>query len=127
MNLAGLCGLNNYGYRGILARLYEIRLKSRHSEQRRNRHMILVNTAVRKNQNCRALIVRLIRLAVEFSYSSRERLVFAIQHGYIGCFETVQVTVAYLKQVQIGKHRFTTLSTRQFSSHSSRILPDTPR
>lgn len=62
MHFSGLSAFQNQRHRGSLLCLYQMLLQSRNCQQRRNRHVILINIPVRQNDDVRSLSVGPVNL-----------------------------------------------------------------
>ena len=109
VHLARLAGLQNNRKRSSLFRFYQMLMNRRYSQEGWNRHMVLIDTAVRENQDvgsCPVCTVNLDEKAVHRTVK-RCALVVGDRNGH--CLEAFDFHVLDLQHIGIGQDRIVDL------------------
>ena len=109
VHLARLAGLQNNRKRSSLFRFYQMLMNRRYSQEGWNRHMVLIDAAVRENQDvgsCPVCTVNLDEKAVHRTVK-RCALVVGDRNGH--CLEAFDFHVLDLQHIGIGQDRIVDL------------------
>ena len=105
MDFSGLSGFQDNGEGSALLCFYKVLVHCRHGQQRRDRHMILVNPSVGKNKNIRSFpegFVDLYKKPVDSSFQFGALIIQSGNHRHL---EAVLLHVLDFQHIRIGQNR----------------------